>query len=75
MGLSPFSRCQTVYVSPTVATNPPNPDPKRWEIVSVYEYPAAYVLLVSYLDCTTYEGLKVMVYRGKFQGRERQRRS
>lgn len=44
----------------------PNPDPKRWTLIDKAEYPNGYVLKVRYLDCTNFEGLKVMVYKGKF---------
>jgi hypothetical protein len=74
MGMGILNKsCAINYAPPSVPISPSNPDPKRWQIVSYVEHPAAYVLLACYLDCTTYEGLKVMVYRGKFPGRDRMR--
>ena len=44
----------------------PNPSPERWEIQQIWAYDNAYVLKVKYLDCTNYEGMKVMVYKGQY---------
>lgn len=57
----PFGRCSTNYAAPA-----PNPDPSRWQLTWVKEYKGAYVLKVRYLDCTNFEGEKIMVFRGKF---------
>jgi hypothetical protein len=62
MGLPIFKNCATNYT--TCPAPAPNPDPKRWELRQVFVYPHAYVLVVRYLDCTNFEGLKVMVYQG-----------
>ena len=63
MGLSPFKNCSTNYGPPAPA---PNPDPSRWLLLDAWIYDdAAYVLRVRYLDATNFEGMKVMVYRGK----------
>ena len=75
MGLRLFSStsscsCSTQPEQPTSAEQPPNPNPKRFSIVSVTFYSNAYVLLVNYPDCTTYEGNKLIVFRGKFPGVE-----
>lgn len=48
----------------------PNPDPKRWFIMSAEQFEHAHVLTVKYLDATNFEGIKVMVYLGKFPGLE-----
>jgi len=37
-------------------------------LLSVHEHPNAYVLVVKYFDATNFEGVKVMVYSGKFPG-------
>jgi len=39
--------------------------------LKVWDYNRAYVLKVRYLDATNFEGVKIMVYRGKFPGRSR----
>lgn len=71
MGLSFFSRnCHTnrerdtqgVPVAPA-----PNPSPSRWTYLDHKQFDHAYVLKVRYHDCTNFEGVKVMVYRGQFR--------
>ena len=54
---------KTCYTAPTQPA--PNPDPSRWELLNVWEFEHAYVLQVRYLDCTNFEGVKLMLYRGK----------
>lgn len=65
MGLSLFSKCSTNY-TPTAPA--PNPNPGRWTLLDWWEYKRGYVLKVRYPDATNYEGVKIMVYRGKFPG-------
>lgn len=57
--------CNTNY---TPSAPAPNPDPKRWCLLEVKEFPHAYVLKVRYYDATNFEGVKVMVYEGKYPG-------
>jgi hypothetical protein len=58
----PFSRsCFTNYAAPA-----PNPSPDRWALVDIAEFRNGYVLKVKYAGCTNFEGLKVMVYRGRY---------
>lgn len=66
MGLSLFKSCGCA--KPGVPAPAPNPDPKRWLVLKNYERARGYVLVVRYLDCTNFEGVKVMVYRGSFSG-------
>ena len=47
----------------------PNPDPGRWLKLRCLQFANAYVLVVKYLDCTNFEGIKVMVYRGHESGK------
>ena len=62
MGMSVLGRsCWTNNEVPA-----PNPSPERWEIQQIWAYDNAYVLKVKYLDCTNYEGMKVMVYEGQY---------
>jgi hypothetical protein len=45
----------------------PNPNPKRFEVLEIKQYTGisqSFVMKVRYLDCTNYEGIKIMVYRG-----------
>ena len=67
MGLSPFGNCSGGYaVAPA-----PNPDPSRWNLLFVEQFKHAYLIAVRYLDCTNFEGVKVMVFRGTYVPRER----
>jgi len=66
MGLSPFKNCSTNYSSFAPA---PNPRPDRWTLLEKAEYTNGYVLRVKYHDCTNFEGVKVMVYRGRYTPR------
>lgn len=54
-------------------TNPqqpaPNPNPSRWELLEIAEFTNGYALKVRYLDCTNFEGEKVMVFRGEYRER------
>lgn len=77
MGIGLFRNCKTNYYpsasfccsSPSTApvTPAPNPNPDRWHLLEKQEYPNGYVLKVQYLDCTNFEGVKVMAFEGKFQ--------
>lgn len=66
MGMrGPFSpTCATEYCSPAPA---PNPSPTRWRLLGKKQYKHGYVLIVKYLDATNFEGVKCMVYRGKYK--------
>jgi hypothetical protein len=65
MGLSPFRTCFTNYNQPA-----PNPNPGKWVLLNYRQYPNGYALKVRYLDCTNFEGVKVMVFKGKFRFQE-----
>jgi len=58
------------HLNPNPNPNP-NPDPTRWETLGVWQFPNAYVIQARYLDCTNYEGVKVMVFRGQYVKRTR----
>jgi hypothetical protein len=60
MGIGMFKR--GCYASP--AASAPNPDPSRWELIQVAQFKHAHVLHVRYLDCTNFEGVKILVMRG-----------
>jgi len=73
MGIGPFRREEEYYygesVSPPPITvpsqgvSPPgNPDPLNYEILRSQQVGRHLVVEVKYLDCTNYEGRKIMVY-------------
>lgn len=64
MGLSPFKSCSTNYSNAVAPA--PNPRPDRWTLLERANSPYGYVLRVRYLDCTNFEGVKIMVYRGSY---------
>ena len=64
--LSKGAQCTVQRVDREVQAPAPNPDPARWRLLRKHQYPHAYVLIVRYLDCTNFEGLKVMVYLGRY---------
>ncbi len=65
MGIGPFKRsCFT-----NSAQVAPNPNPGAWALEKKVEYENAYVLLVTYIGCTNFEGKKLMVFRGKYRCR------
>lgn len=52
-------------VSVTASTDTaPNPNPFRFEIFSGADYDNCCLLVVKYPDCTTFEGMKVLVLDG-----------
>jgi hypothetical protein len=73
MGISLLKSCYTAPMTcrsgVVVAAPAPNPRPDRWRLLDAWEYPNGYVLRVRYLDATNFEGVKVMVYRGKYRPR------
>ena len=63
MGCSPFYKSCSVY--PAQTPGAPNPDPARFKILRVQEFPGYItVAKVHYPDARNYEGVKIMVYRG-----------
>lgn len=64
MGMRLFGRCYTSPANPRAVA--PNPDPSRWDLLAVRQYANAYVLTVRYHGCTNYEGVKIMVFRGRY---------
>lgn len=71
MGIGIFGRsCSTNYQPYYVPTPAPDPDPTRWGIIKKVEFDNAYVLKVRYYDCTNFEGIKVMVFKGKYVPRK-----
>lgn len=58
---------KSCYTNPSPAAIAPNPDPSNWTLVDKKIFSNGYVLKVRYNGCTNYEGIKVMVYRGKYK--------
>jgi hypothetical protein len=63
LGLGIFKNCSSGYTIP--AAPAPNPDPSRFRVLKIWNYNHGYVLKVEYLDATNFEGVKIMVYKGK----------
>ena len=64
MGISPFKRCGTSLDNPAAVA--PNPSPSRWELLDLLRFKRSYVMKVRYLDATNFEGVKILVYQGKY---------
>lgn len=64
MGCFPKKSCWGDPSNPAAIA--PNPNPSRFTLLDKWEFDNAYVLRVKYHDCTNYEGVKIMVYQGKF---------
>ena len=62
MGVSCLSSCST-------NENAQAPDPSRWALLRKTEYPHGYALMAEYFGCDTFEGRKIMVYRGQYKVR------
>jgi hypothetical protein len=50
---------QTVYIDRT-----PNPQPHRYKILKALRVRNYLIVKIKYLDCTNYEGVKILVYQG-----------
>ena len=46
------------------ATQPPNPNPYIYRILTHKKIGQCLVVKIKYLDCTNYEGVKILVYKG-----------
>ena len=57
------------YAYSAAKTGNPNPDPALWEIMDQGHFKNGYVLKVHYPGCSNFEGVKIMVYRGKWEER------
>lgn len=45
----------------------PNPNPNNYEIIRSEQIGRYFVIEIKYLDCTNYEGKKIMVYEGHIE--------
>lgn len=59
-------RCSTNYTDSPQAVAP---DPKNWTLLDKVQFENAHVLRVQYPNCTNFEGIKIMVFVGKFRSR------
>jgi hypothetical protein len=64
MGISLFSSNSSSEITPDTETYP-NPNPYRFEVLDITESAKYFMLVLKYLDCTEYEGKKVLVYKIK----------
>ena len=74
MGISPFHYSSSSYDSLPKepikeildklkkSPNYPNPDPNNYKIIRAYEYNNKLIVEIKYLDCTNYEGNKILYY-------------
>ena len=75
MGISPFGwgRSSSSYddtprqsvkeiVESLKSPNYPNPDPNNYKVIRAYEYNNKLIIEIKYLDCTNYEGRKILFY-------------
>lgn len=62
MGIKLFSSGRSCESTPTTPTAP-NPNPYRYKLVHVEVFAKAVVVVAKYPDCTTHDGMKVLVYR------------
>lgn len=60
MGVSPLRRNSDS--SYRVAPPPPNPDPSNWVLMKHKEIGRFLIVQIRYPACTTYEGVKILVY-------------
>ena len=70
MGIGPGNRCSTRYYPAEVVTSAPNPRKDRWRLLEGCLLQNSYVLKVKYLDCTNFEGVKIMVFTGKYTDKD-----
>jgi hypothetical protein len=63
MGISPFSRSSDNDFGPAMQ-DPRNPDPHRFRINRIYEIADVTVVDVTYPNCTTFDGRKILVFDG-----------
>jgi hypothetical protein len=47
-----------------------NPDPENWELLDILSYKDDYsILKLRYLDCTNYEGVKILIVKNRIFGK------
>lgn len=65
MGISIFKR--SCYTNSSDIVVAPNPNPSQYEIITKTYFRNATLLKVKYKGCTNFEGVKILVYYGKFE--------
>ena len=69
MGMPPFANRHrnsggvSSTATPTTETAP-NPNPYRFDIIKIQEFDRHTVAWIRYPDCSTFEGIKVLVFAG-----------
>jgi hypothetical protein len=67
--LSPFSKCgcdnRGLLNRNKPKWQPPNPDPRRFEVENVEIVNGHTILVVKYPNCTNFEGTKILVIEGE----------
>jgi hypothetical protein len=48
-------------------TNLPNPKPNNYKVLRYREMGGYLLIEIKYLDCTNYEGRKIMIYRCRYE--------
>lgn len=56
----------TCCTNSTTDAIPANPSPDNYSVISFIQFDNAFVLKVHYANCTAYEGLKIILYKGTF---------
>lgn len=69
MGMSLGRRCRSQPRNPAAVA--PNPDPSRWIPIKILKINGYLIAEIQYLDCTNFDGRKIMVFCGIDQLPER----
>lgn len=63
MGMPPFFSKGSDSFTESTPPKPPNPQPFRFKILATKQHGPFLLAMVRYLDATTFEGEKLLVYR------------
>jgi hypothetical protein len=59
-----FGRDSSDYNKPPVTINPsPSPNPNNYDIIGHLESNGWLLIKIKYLDCTNYEGMKILLFK------------
>lgn len=70
---SSYDKPKTVYVEKVI--NLPNPNPNNYKILQFIEENGWLLVRIRYLDCTNYEGEKVLLYKNCTMGKLQKQKS
>ena len=65
MGIGPGNRCKGIIYQDKIVNI--NPNPSKFKIIKIFELENTYAEIL-YPDCKNYEGLKILVFKGKVAG-------